>query len=505
MENEIGKLQKIIDESNNIVFFGGAGVSTESGIPDFRSQDGLYNQKYDYPPETILSHTFFMRRPEEFFKFYRDKMLCDTAKPNAAHLKLAEMEQAGKLKAVITQNIDNLHQMAGSKKVLELHGSVYRNHCMKCGKFYDFKYMKESEMQKQSRNLPKDFIQKSFIERNKYLLISFALVVIVFTILFSIKLGAVNISWKKVIDILLYHCGISDNRYWSKTEDLVVWYFRLPRALLACLAGGGLAISGVAMQAAVKNPLADPYILGISAGASAGATAVIAADILDITAEYSVSIGAFSGAVLSMALLFLLNKDNRDSVRLLLSGCVISILFSSVSSVIMFMAKDKEKISSIVFWLMGSVADANWHMVPIVAFTVSFGILFLLIYHRQLNALLLGEETAHTLGLNTGKLRWQLVLLVAIVVGSIVAFCGMIGFVGFVMPHIVRSMFGSDHKLVVSLSAFIGAVFLCWSDVVARIIVIPEELPIGIITSICGAPFFIYILKRQKYSFGGKR
>ena len=145
MGNEIEKLQKIIDESRNIVFFGGAGVSTESGIPDFRSQDGLYNQKYDYPPETILSHTFFMRKPEEFFKFYRDKMLCDTAKPNAAHRKLAEMEQTGKLKAVITQNIDNLHQMAGSKKVLELHGSVYRNHCVKCGKSYDFKYMKESK------------------------------------------------------------------------------------------------------------------------------------------------------------------------------------------------------------------------------------------------------------------------------------------------------------------------------------------------------------------------
>ena len=144
MGNEIEKLQKIIDESRNIVFFGGAGVSTESGIPDFRSQDGLYNQKYDYPPETILSHTFFMRKPEEFFKFYRDKMLCDTAKPNAAHLKLAEMEQTGKLKAVITQNIDNLHQMAGSKKVMELHGSVYRNYCMKCGKFYDFSYMKNS-------------------------------------------------------------------------------------------------------------------------------------------------------------------------------------------------------------------------------------------------------------------------------------------------------------------------------------------------------------------------
>lgn len=145
MGNEVTKLQEIIDTHENIVFFGGAGVSTESGIPDFRSKDGLYNQKYDFPPETILSHTFFMRRPEEFYRFYQDKMLCDTAKPNAAHRKLAELEQAGKLKAVITQNIDNLHQMAGSKKVLELHGSVYRNYCMKCRKFYDFSYMKNSK------------------------------------------------------------------------------------------------------------------------------------------------------------------------------------------------------------------------------------------------------------------------------------------------------------------------------------------------------------------------
>nr|WP_294443743.1 NAD-dependent protein deacylase [uncultured Blautia sp.] len=144
MEDKVARLQEIIDVHENIVFFGGAGVSTESGIPDFRSQDGLYHQKYDYPPETILSHTFFMRRPEEFYKFYRDKMLCDTAKPNAAHMKLAELEKCGKLKAVITQNIDNLHQMAGSRKVLELHGSVYRNYCMKCGKFYDFSYIKNS-------------------------------------------------------------------------------------------------------------------------------------------------------------------------------------------------------------------------------------------------------------------------------------------------------------------------------------------------------------------------
>ena len=145
MAPEIGELQKIIDQYENLVFFGGAGVSTESGIPDFRSVDGLYNQQYDYPPETILSHTFFMEKPEEFYRFYQAKMLCDTAKPNAAHQKLAQLEQAGKLRAVITQNIDNLHQMAGSKNVLELHGSVYRNHCMKCGKSYDFVYMKNSQ------------------------------------------------------------------------------------------------------------------------------------------------------------------------------------------------------------------------------------------------------------------------------------------------------------------------------------------------------------------------
>ena len=145
MSEEAKRLQELIDKYDNIVFFGGAGVSTESGIPDFRSQDGLYNQKYDYPPETILSHTFFMRHPDEFYRFYQDKMLCDTAKPNAAHLKLAELEASGKLKAVITQNIDNLHQMAGSKKVLELHGSVYRNYCMKCGKSYDAEYMLHAE------------------------------------------------------------------------------------------------------------------------------------------------------------------------------------------------------------------------------------------------------------------------------------------------------------------------------------------------------------------------
>ena len=141
----IEELQKIIDESQNIVFFGGAGVSTESGIPDFRSQDGLYNQKYKYPPERIVSHSFFRAKTEEFYEFYKDKMIFPEAKPNAAHLKLAELEKAGKLSAVITQNIDGLHQMAGSKNVLELHGSIHRNYCQRCGKFYAVDYIMNSE------------------------------------------------------------------------------------------------------------------------------------------------------------------------------------------------------------------------------------------------------------------------------------------------------------------------------------------------------------------------
>ena len=145
MNEKIEKFINLIKESDNIVFFGGAGVSTESGIPDFRSKDGLYNQKYKYPPETILSHTFFINYVDEFYKFYKDKMNCLKYEPNITHLKLAKLEQTGKLKAVVTQNIDGLHQKAGSKNVLELHGSVHRNYCMKCNKYYDANYVFNSD------------------------------------------------------------------------------------------------------------------------------------------------------------------------------------------------------------------------------------------------------------------------------------------------------------------------------------------------------------------------
>lgn len=353
------------------------------------------------------------------------------------------------------------------------------------------------------KNWLKGFIQKDFNKR----LIFTTIIILILLILsvVSITQGTVGINFEKIVDIILYKFGINKVVYWSKVEELIVWDLRFPRTILACVAGCGLAISGVAMQAAVKNPLADPYILGISAGASAGATAVIAADLLDVTSEYSISIGAFVGALLSMFLLFMLNRGNRDSVRLLLSGCVISILCSSITSIIMFFAKDKEKISSVTFWLMGSVSDANWEMIPIISIVVFIGIFLLVLYYRQLNAMLLGDEVAHTLGINTEQFRWKLVIIVALIVGAIVAFCGMIGFVGFVIPHIVRTIFGSNHKIVVPISAYIGATFLLLCDIIARIIVIPEEIPIGIITSLIGAPFFIYILEKKKFIFGGKK
>ena len=144
-EKETEQLQKIIDDSRRIVFFGGAGVSTESGIPDFRSADGIYHQKYKYSPEQVVSHSFFTKYPEAFYEFYKEKMMCMDAKPNPAHVKLAELEAAGRLTAVVTQNIDGLHQAAGSRRVYELHGSIHRNYCMKCGKFYDAGYVKESD------------------------------------------------------------------------------------------------------------------------------------------------------------------------------------------------------------------------------------------------------------------------------------------------------------------------------------------------------------------------
>ena len=144
-DEKVLRLKEYVEESKAIVFFGGAGVSTESGIPDFRSTDGLYHQEWKYPPETILSHSFFARNPEEFYRFYRKKILCLDARPNAAHKKLAELEQKGKLTAVVTQNIDGLHQLAGSKRVYELHGSVHRNYCQNCGKFYDARYIYDTE------------------------------------------------------------------------------------------------------------------------------------------------------------------------------------------------------------------------------------------------------------------------------------------------------------------------------------------------------------------------
>lgn len=198
-------------------------------------------------------------------------------------------------------------------------------------------------MPKQLKSSPRASIQKNSIESQLWLYCLIFSVILVISVFLSAQYGPMDITISKIMDIILFKLGLTDNIYWSKTEQLVIWNLRLPRSILACLAGAGLAISGVAMQASVKNPLADPYILGISAGASAGATAVIAADLLDITAEYSISIGAFCGAVGSVLLLFMLNKSNRDSVRLLLSGCVISILFLPSPALLCLWLRTKKK------------------------------------------------------------------------------------------------------------------------------------------------------------------
>lgn len=165
MDEKLEQFVDIINNSNNIVFFGGAGVSTESGIPDFRSTDGLYNQQYKYPPEQILSHTFFCRNPKEFYRFYADKILVEGVEPNITHLKLAELEQKGKLKAIITQNIDGLHQLAGSKEIYEVHGTVMKNRCVKCNKFFDVEYVKKQILNSENNSIENENLQKTKLEK----------------------------------------------------------------------------------------------------------------------------------------------------------------------------------------------------------------------------------------------------------------------------------------------------------------------------------------------------
>ncbi|MFJ8461385.1 FecCD family ABC transporter permease [Lysinibacillus xylanilyticus] len=342
----------------------------------------------------------------------------------------------------------------------------------------------------------------------KIMLLSMTLLlVLIISMTIAIMVGSVSVTPFHVWKVILSKIPIVQNSIeqdWSRSQEIIIWQIRVPRVVLAAIVGAGLAIAGAAIQALVRNSIAEPYILGISSGATVGATAVIILGAFSFLGVYALSVSAFIGSLTAMALVFFLARvGGRVSVfRLLLSGMAVSFILSAISNFILMTSEQEGGMKAVMYWMLGSLAGAKWSnlLIPTVIFIVVFALLWL--HYRSLNLLLLGEEAAVTLGVNLQQFRIQLILLVSLLTGVLVAVSGSIGFVGLIIPHIVRLIVGSNHKYVIPISALFGAIFLVWADALARIIIAPEEMPIGIITAFCGGPFFIWLLRRNNYSFG---
>lgn len=285
----------------------------------------------------------------------------------------------------------------------------------------------------------------------------------------------------------------------------IIWLLRFPRLILAAIVGCGLATCGVVMQSIVKNPLADPYILGISSGASLGATAAILLGIGAALGENFVGIAAFIGAfAISLGVLFISNLGGRsNAMKLLLAGMALSAVCGAFSSFIVYFANNKEGMQTIAYWMMGSMAGAKWENIAVIAPIVVLSTVFFWTQSRMLNLMLLGDETAVTLGTDLHIYRQGYLLVSSLIVGFVVYSAGMVGFVGLIVPHVVRMLVGTDHKKLVPVSALVGAIFLVVADGLCRIIIPKTELPIGILISLIGAPCFVYLMVKRTYGFGG--
>lgn len=330
----------------------------------------------------------------------------------------------------------------------------------------------------------------------------FGLLLLAMTV--AVMVGSVDITPFIIWQVVLSHFAIDLGAQPTSAQAIIIWEIRVPRVLLAAVVGAGLAISGAAIQALVRNSIADPYILGVSSGASVGATSVILFGAFSFLGMYALSVAAFLGAMLAVGVVFLLARvHGRTSVvRLLLAGIAISLVFAAATNFMLMTSKEDGGIKAVMHWMLGSLAGAKWSNIGIPIIVFVFVFLLLNVFYRQLNALLMGEETAATLGISLEKFRFVIVVLVSLLTGVLVAVSGSIGFIGLVIPHIVRMIVGSNYKFVLPMSALIGAVFLVCADAFARSVISPEEMPIGIITALCGCPFFIWMLRKQSYSFG---
>lgn len=292
---------------------------------------------------------------------------------------------------------------------------------------------------------------------------------------------------------------------WTTAQLNIVWLIRFPRVLLGLFVGAALAVVGVTMQALVRNPLADPYILGISSGASVGAVSVLAFGVFAFAGVYALSFGAFFGALLTFFIVFLMAQRHGRILptRLVLSGVAVAYFFSGLSSFITLTSDNRELARAVLAWLLGSLAGTDWTelMLPVVVLTI--GSLALTLQARSLNALIVGDETAATLGVDTTRFRRQLFVTVSLITGTMVAVSGAIGFIGLIIPHVVRLLVGTDHRRVLPIAIFVGGIFLIWVDIIARTAFAPTELPVGVITSLLGGPFFLWMLNQQLTHRGG--
>lgn len=333
------------------------------------------------------------------------------------------------------------------------------------------------------------------------------LALLVFSVLTSITFGNADISVKEVYSVVLYELFHLD-RFVQFSEGPVhdvVWLIRFPRVVLALTVGMGLSVCGAVMQAIVKNPLADPYVLGISSGASLGATLAILFGLGYILGANFVGVMAFAGAMLtSFAVLFIAGaRGPSNAGKLILAGMAISSVCSAFSSLSLYIANDKNASSEVMFWTMGSLASAKWSTIKVIFPIITAGVLIFWTQFRSLNLMLLGDEASITLGTDLHKVRGRYLILASLMIGFAVYTAGTIGFVGLIIPHAVRMLFGTDHKRLIPLCALVGGIFLIWADVVCRIILKNSELPIGILVSAIGAPCFIYLMIRRSYGFGG--
>lgn len=325
------------------------------------------------------------------------------------------------------------------------------------------------------------------------------------SVIFAACTGALTISIGELVQIIAFKLGLFSETGVEEQKSIVFWIIRLPRVCLAVLVGAALGIAGASLQGLFRNPIADATLIGVTSGSSLFAVLVIMLNVKyfgmlnELTGAYSISFVAFIGAALTTSLVYQLSRLTGEGgiATLLLCGIAINAFVNAVTGLMTYMADDAQ-LRSITFWNLGSLGGANWTSVMAVAPFVAVSLFFMPYLSKALNLLVLGESQAASLGINLKSLKQKVIILATMGVGASVAVAGTIGFVGLVVPHMIRTLFGPDHRTLIIGSALSGAIVLTLADTISRIIVAPSELPIGILTAMLGTPFFIYMLWEQK-------